>query len=183
MAAALGPSWQSNFSSFDRIPFAAASIGQVHTAVLAAVVSPTGKDERVAVKVQFPNIMNSIESDLGYIKILLTAGKLLPKGLFLDKTIQVCCMHSSEFTFTKILQTMQAELADECDYVREAEFLRRFGSQEYLGNDLCFKVPWMWDGSTKTVLVMKRVDGVSVGEANALRISERDRVDVCRSSF
>ena len=89
MTAALGPSWSQNFASFDRIPFAAASIGQVHQAVLAESVSPTGKEERVAVKVQFPNIANSIESDLGYIKLLLTAGKLLPKGLFLDKTISV----------------------------------------------------------------------------------------------
>ena len=90
MTTALGSSWANNFVSFDRIPFAAASIGQVHTAVLAAAVLPTGKDERVAVKIQFPNIVNSIESDLGYIKILLTAGRLLPKGMFLDKTIQVC---------------------------------------------------------------------------------------------
>lgn len=90
MTSALGPSWSENFVSFDRIPFAAASIGQVHTAILASSVSPTGKEERVAVKIQFPNIVNSIESDLGYIKILLTAGKLLPKGMFLDKTIQVC---------------------------------------------------------------------------------------------
>lgn len=89
MTQSLGPSWSDNFVSFDRIPFAAASIGQVHTAVLAASVSPTEKEERVAVKIQFPNIANSIESDLGYIKMLLTAGRLLPKGLFLDKTIQV----------------------------------------------------------------------------------------------
>ncbi len=89
MTASFGTSWTSIFSSFDRIPFAAASIGQVHGAVLAASVSPTGKDEQVAVKVQFPNIANSIESDLGYLNILLTAGKLLPKGLFLDSTIKV----------------------------------------------------------------------------------------------
>ena len=75
--------------SFDRIPFASASIGQVHAAVLAPGASPTGREERVAVKVQFPNIVNSIASDLGYVKLLLTAGKILPKGLFLDKTIQV----------------------------------------------------------------------------------------------
>lgn len=43
----------------------------------------------VAVKVQFPNIANSIRSDLGYVKMLLTAGRLLPKGLFLDRTIEV----------------------------------------------------------------------------------------------
>jgi aarF domain-containing kinase len=84
-----GSSWSELFASFDRIPFAAASIGQVHTAVLAPGVSPTGREEPVAVKIQFPNIVNSIASDLGYVKLLLTAGKLLPKGLFLDKTIQV----------------------------------------------------------------------------------------------
>lgn len=89
MTASFGSDWLSNFRYFDRIPFAAASIGQVHNAVLAASVSPTKRDERVAVKVQFPGIAPSIESDLGYIKLLLTAGKLLPKGLFLDKTIQV----------------------------------------------------------------------------------------------
>ncbi|PPR00810.1 hypothetical protein CVT26_012451 [Gymnopilus dilepis] len=162
MTAALGPSWSQNFASFDRIPFAAASIGQVHQAVLAESVSPTGKEERVAVKVQFPNIGNSIESDLGYIKLLLTAGKLLPKGLFLDKTISV----------------MKKELADECDYVREASFLKRFGSREYLGDDPRFKVPWVWEGSTSTVLVMERVDGVSVGEANAANLSQEDRNDI-----
>ena len=78
-----------NFDTFERLPFAAASIGQVHSAVLAAHASPTGAPARVAVKVQFPNIVNSIASDLGYVKMLLTAGALLPRGLFLDRTIAV----------------------------------------------------------------------------------------------
>ena len=89
MTTALGPFWANNFTSFDRIPFAAASIGQVHKAILSSSASPTGREEPVAVKIQFPNIANSIESDLGYITLLLTAGKFLPKGLFLGKTIQV----------------------------------------------------------------------------------------------
>jgi aarF domain-containing kinase len=92
MATALGSSWADNFSSFDRVPFAAASIGQVHKAILSSSVSPSGREEPVAVKIQFPNISNSIDSDLGYITLLLTAGKFLPKGLFLDKTIQVRVM-------------------------------------------------------------------------------------------
>ncbi|TFK69187.1 ABC1-domain-containing protein [Pluteus cervinus] len=162
MASSLGPDWASNFTSFDRIPFAAASIGQVHRAELAPAVSPTGKAEPVAVKIQFPNIAHSIESDLGYIKLLLTAGRLLPKGLFLDKTIQV----------------MGEELADECNYIREAEFLRRFGSPEFLGNDPRFKVPWVWEGSTKSILVMERVNGVSVGEADQHSLSVTDRNDI-----
>ena len=89
MSDSLGSSWSSNFSSFDPIPFAAASLGQVHSAVLSGNASPTGKDEKVAVKIQFPDIAKSIDSDLGYLKLLLTAGKLLPKGLFLDKTLKV----------------------------------------------------------------------------------------------
>lgn len=90
MTSSLGPNWVSNFVSFDRLPFAAASIGQVHSAVLAPDASPTGQPEPVAVKIQFPNIAESIDSDVSYIKLLLTAGKLLPRGLFLDKTIKVC---------------------------------------------------------------------------------------------
>ena len=89
MASSLGPSWRSSFANFNPIPFAAASIGQVHHAVLAPPVSPTGRPERVAVKVQFPNIAESVASDLSYIRILLTAGRLLPRGLFLNKTLAV----------------------------------------------------------------------------------------------
>jgi len=89
MTTALGFSWANTFSSFDRVPFAAASIGQVHKAILSSSVSPSGREEPVAVKIQFPNIANSIDSDLGYITLLLTAGRFLPKGLFLDNTIQV----------------------------------------------------------------------------------------------
>lgn len=92
MRASLGSTWHDSFTQFDRVPFAAASIGQVHSAVLSASASPTGKEEKVAIKIQFPNIVNSIESDLGYVKMLLTAGRLLPKGLFLDRTIEVSAM-------------------------------------------------------------------------------------------
>ena len=162
MKTAFGPAWLDNFESFDRIPFAAASIGQVHNAVLSAGVSPAGKPEPVAVKIQFPNITDSIESDLGYVKMLLTAGSLLPKGLFLDKTIKV----------------MKSELHDECDYKREASFLRKFGSSDFLGRDQRFKVPWVWDGSTKSVLVMERMNGHSVGATAVHELTQRDRDDV-----
>lgn len=185
MQASLGPDWLSNFTSFDRIPFAAASIGQVHKAMLSPSISPTGKEESVAVKVQFPNIKDSITSDLGYIKLLLTASALLPKGLFLDKTIKVRWFLKSCGVYLKddSCQVMGEELADECDYTREASFLRKFGSAERLGNDARFKVPWVWDGSTHDVLVMERVNGFSVGEANASQLNQQDRNDVSKLSF
>ncbi|KAH0833959.1 ABC1 family-domain-containing protein [Lanmaoa asiatica] len=164
LTSALGPSWAENFTSFDRIPFAAASIGQVHSAVLRASASPTGREERVAVKIQFPNIANSIASDVGYVKLLLTAGQLLPKGLFLDRTVQV----------------MKDELADECDYSREAQFLRRYRSSELLGQDSRFKIPWAWEGSTDRVLVMEYVDGVSVGELSVFALPQEERNEIAR---
>lgn len=93
MTSSLGHAWRSSFVDFNPIPFAAASIGQVHNATLTASASPTGQTERVAVKIQFPNIAESVASDLGYIRLLLTAGRLLPRGLFLDKTLTVCYSH------------------------------------------------------------------------------------------
>ncbi|KAL5525376.1 hypothetical protein ACEPAF_9246 [Sanghuangporus sanghuang] len=159
MSGSLGSSWESNFASFDRVPFAAASLGQVHSAVLAAHASPTGKDEKVAIKIQFPDIAKSIESDLGYLKLLLNAGKILPRGLFLDKT----------------LQAMKGELADECDYTREAACARFFGSQTALGKDRRFRIPWVWEGSTERVLVMQQMDGVSVGGNIVDNLSQESR--------
>ncbi|KXN85149.1 hypothetical protein AN958_11639 [Leucoagaricus sp. SymC.cos] len=163
----LGPKWESEFfASFDHIPFAAASIGQVHSATLLPSVTstyPTSSPSDpipVAVKVQFPNIRNSIDSDLSYVRMLLTASKILPRGMFLDRTVEV----------------MKSELADECSYKREASFLRMF--REFLAGDDRFKVPWVWEGGTEGVLVMERVEGVSVGEAERLGLSQRDRNDI-----
>lgn len=59
---------------------------------------------------------------------------------------------------------MSSELTDECSYTREASFLEKFRSNEFLGGDERFKVPWVWDGSTDQVLVMERVGGVGVGD-------------------
>ena len=73
---------------------------------------------------------------------------------------------------------MKDELSDECDYSREASFLKRYGARECLGEDTRFKVPWVWSGSTERVLVMEHVDGVSIGDAviGALPQEERNEV-------
>jgi aarF domain-containing kinase len=73
---------------------------------------------------------------------------------------------------------MKGELTDECDYIREASYITKFGSPSFLGNDSRFKVPWVWEGSTETVLVMEHVDGISVGEAAVWALSQTDRNDV-----
>ena len=76
---------------------------------------------------------------------------------------------------------MKGELAEECDYNREASYLTKFRSPAFLGKDSRFKVPWVWEGSTDTVLVMEHVEGVSVGEAVVGKLSQADRDDVSLS--
>ena len=75
-------------------------------------------------------------------------------------------------------QAMKEELADECDYTREAHFMREFGDTVHFGASAKFKVPWVWDGSTETVLVMEHVDGVSVGGDAVSSFSQAERDEV-----
>ncbi|XP_071656936.1 atypical kinase COQ8B, mitochondrial isoform X2 [Patagioenas fasciata] len=112
----LGPDWRSRMALFEEQPFAAASIGQVHRGVL-------HDGTRVAIKIQYPGVAQSIRSDVENLLSLLRMSTKLPRGLFADKS----------------LEALQQELEQECDYRREAECTRRFG--ELLRDDPFFTVP------------------------------------------
>ena len=151
LAENLGPNWRDLFSTFDEIPMAAASIGQVHGAML----KKTG--EPVAVKVQYPGVADSIDSDLNNLSILLTASRLLPRGLYLDKTIA----------------NARTELAWECDYIREAECGERF--RKLLEDDKVFVVPKIIsEASGKQVLTMERLSGIAVTKIQTFTQAQRD---------
>ncbi|KAH7321442.1 ABC1 family-domain-containing protein [Rhexocercosporidium sp. MPI-PUGE-AT-0058] len=148
----LGADWREIFSSFDEKPLAAASIGQVHSAVLKS------NGARVAVKVQYPGVANSIDSDLSNLALLLTASRLLPKGLFLDKTIA----------------NARTELAWECDYIREAECGRRFESLLADEKDV-FLVPKVYpEASGRQVLTMEFMDGIGVTRVQSFTQEQKD---------
>merc|ERR1719474_1782883 len=78
MVAELGPQWESKYGSFQPKPFAAASIGQVHKATLL-------DGTEVAVKVQYPGVAKSIDSDIRNLLTLMKVLAFLPEGLFVDK--------------------------------------------------------------------------------------------------
>jgi aarF domain-containing kinase len=135
----LGAQWRDLFQDFSEQPIAAASIGQVHRALL--------KDGRpVAVKVQYPGVADSISSDLNNLSLLLTASRLLPKGLYLDKTIA----------------NARTELAWECDYIREAEGAKRF--RDLLADEAhTFTVPAIIEeASGSRVLTMEMMKGTAI---------------------
>ena len=152
----LGPNWHDNFKNFDPLPLAAASIGQVHSAQLS---KPPYL--QVAIKVQYPGVAASIDSDLNNLKTLVTLSNLLPKGLYLDNTIKVA----------------RRELAWETNYVREAECMENFG--KLLKDDKDFIVPKVIkEFSTKMVLTSERMMGEPL--TNAIYYSQelRDKVSV-----
>ncbi|KAI8374519.1 ABC1 family-domain-containing protein [Radiomyces spectabilis] len=142
MAEELGPDWLSKFKEFDPVPIAAASIGQVHAATLASNNQP------VIIKIQYPGVGESIDSDLNNLKAIITFSNLLPRGLYLDNTIRVT----------------KQELAWECDYVREADNAVRFG--ELLKGDTRYKVPAVVkELCTQRVLVCERLRGRVLSKA------------------
>lgn len=147
----LGSEWRNMFISFDELPIAAASIGQVHRATLKS----NGRE--VAIKIQYPGVATSIESDLNNFAILLTASRLLPKGLYLNKTIE----------------NARKELAWECDYTREATCMRRFA--QLVEGDNAFMVPNVInEASSRRVITSEMVYGTPVAKEQSLSQTEKD---------
>lgn len=140
----LGDGWRERyFASFDDVPIAAASIGQVHRAV-----TKKGLDEAV-VKVQYPGVANSIDSDLDTILMLLKASHMLPAGMFLDQSVA----------------DARIELKWECDYIREANNVERF--RDLLKDDPAFSVPKVYhEISDEHVLTMEMMKGIEVAKGD-----------------
>ncbi|SPO32416.1 related to ABC1 - ubiquinol--cytochrome-c reductase complex assembly protein [Ustilago trichophora] len=156
-----GADWRErHFKEFQDIPFASASIGQVHSAVLRDdFPDPELAGQKVAVKVQFPGVLESIDSDLSYLRWLVSASALLPKGLFLENTLRV----------------LGRELKDECDYQREAEMGRRFGA--ILRDSSEFQVPRVVDSlCTGKVLTTEMMRGRPLSQASRYPQDTRNRI-------
>lgn len=152
LATNLGSEWRDLFEDFEEKPIAAASIGQVHRATLKK------NGAKVAVKIQFPGVAESINSDLDNLGILLAATKLLPKGLYLDKTID----------------NARTELGWECDYEREAKCAQRYRSLLATEDDV-FSVPQIYsEACGKQVLTMEFMDGVGVTRVKSFTQEQRD---------
>ncbi|MFN3352826.1 MAG: ABC1 kinase family protein [Brevundimonas sp.] len=111
-----GRGWEANFARFDRTPMAAASIGQVHRAV-------TTDGRELAIKVQYPGVARSIDSDLDNVSGLLKLSGALPKSL----------------EIAPLLAEAKRQLHEEADYVREAAQMVRFAA--LVADDARFVTP------------------------------------------
>lgn len=129
------------------------SIGQVHYGILKK------NQQRVAVKIQYPGVGKSIESDINNLITLLNFWNIIPRGFYIESVIKVA----------------KRELNWEIDYVREAEWSRRF--QKWLAEYPIFRIPDVIDSvSAKTVLTTSFFDGVTLDNAVNEDQETRDRI-------
>ncbi|BBW91039.1 ubiquinol-cytochrome c reductase [Pseudoalteromonas sp. PS1M3] len=147
-----GDDWLSRFSHIELRPFAAASIGQVHLAY-------QENGDKLAVKVQYPGIAKSVESDVDNVITLLTLSRLLPKDLDIKP----------------LVNEAKAQLLAEADYLREADYLIRY--KNALNGNAHFKVPDVYTShSTQQVLTMEYVNAEPIESITEQPQSQRSFV-------
>jgi len=153
----LGLTIEQAFLEFDEQPTAAASIGQVHHALL-----PNG--ERVAVKVQRPNAPRQIESDIA---LLFQAARLA------KERVRALDFIDAEQVVDEFARSIRSEL----DYRAEARnaeiFRRNFSGQPDV------KIPRVyWTYTRRRVLVLELLEGVQLADLNVAALSQAERRDL-----
>ncbi|WP_183255927.1 ABC1 kinase family protein [Anoxybacteroides tepidamans] len=144
----LGEKLDHIFHSFEEAPLAAASIGQVHRAVLHS-------GEKVAVKIQRPHIASIMETDL---EILQDLTVLAERRL----------AWAAQYQMRDILDELSKSLRLELDYTVEARNAEKF-SKQFQSDPTIYVPKVFWDYSTKKVLTMEYVEGIKLGELERLK--------------
>lgn len=145
----LGANWGEHFSYFSFEPIAAASIGQVHKATLKS-------GEKVVIKVQYPGVAQTIESDIDNLASMLKISRLVPEG----------------FDLNSLLQQAKMQLKLEADYTVELDHIKRYSI--LLNNDERFVIPKVYEQfSTKQILCMEYIEATPIAnlahEADSFR--------------
>lgn len=149
----LGVRLSKAFAFFDSEPLAAASLGQVHRAILR-----DGRD--VVVKVQRPNIREQIAEDFAVVEEMVE---------FLKSHTRL----ARRYQFDKVLEEFQRTLLHELDYQREAANLRQIA--ENLREFPRLRVPLpIADYTTRSVLTMQYMSGQKITSLTPLARTELD---------
>lgn len=146
-----GRGWEARFRSFSLEPLASASIGQVHEAVAV-------DGRRLALKIQYPGIARSIESDVDNVASLLRIARLLPIDLDLSG----------------IIAEAKRQLRQEADYLQEAAAARRY--RTLVADDDALRVPGVHDDlTTRRILAMDFAEGEPIESLAAAGVSQERR--------
>lgn len=149
-----GDDWLKHFKYFDVRPFAAASIGQVHKATLKS-------GEVVAIKVQFPGVKQSIDSDLATLKFIMKTSGMLPENFPLEHYLSQC----------------GDLLKRETNYELEAENINLFSG--FLNGSKVIHVPKVYNKlSTDQTLTMSFLEGQELSNIMEFDQSARDEISL-----
>jgi len=156
----LGRPIEEVFSLVERKCTAAASLGQVHKAVLAS----TG--ETVAVKIQRPNNDQLVRMDLSTLKFVIwIITRFVDVNGFID--------------LMGVYHEFKRTIYEEIDYVREAANARRF--KEMFKDDPMIYIPRVYDQYlSRRVLVLEWIDGIKINDYAALNAAGIDRLEVAK---
>ncbi len=145
--AELGASISTLFAQFDRIPIAAASLGQVHRAKLR-----TGAE--VVIKVQRPGLRQLFELDFHVIeKLLWWIDRLLPQ----KRSIELRAIYQEFFTL----------LFQEIDYNNEGQNADRF-RRNFQDSERVIAPDIYWKYTTDKVLTMSYLPGIKIDDKATL---------------
>jgi predicted unusual protein kinase regulating ubiquinone biosynthesis (AarF/ABC1/UbiB family) len=146
-----GKGWEGRFASFDYEPAAAASIGQVHRAV-------TRDGRELALKIQYPGVAKSIDSDVDNMAMFLRMARILP----------------IEMDISGIIAEVKRQLREEADYRTEAGHLTKY--RRLMRGETDFVVPQVHDDlTTKRILAMDFVDGVPLESLGRPGVPQKER--------
>ncbi len=151
---------QEIFSSFDEDPLGSASIAQVHAAVLRSE-DGRGMGKAAAVKVQRPGIYDTMSQDIALLKRAAKIVKPLPIGKVID--------------FETVLDEIWAVAREEMDFCTEAKNAERFAEN---CREIAFATCPHIEHASAHVLVMERVEGIPIGDTDALDAAGYDRNDI-----
>ncbi len=135
----LGRPLKEVYATFDEVPVASASVGQVHFATLLS-------GEKVAVKVQHPGIEERVRVDFEIMEPMVR----FVENLFAASRVWQPREHLLE---------VQAMLFRELDYRNEAKNVQRVSSA--FQDDPTVKIPTVhWHASSRRVLTLERIEGI-----------------------
>lgn len=153
LGAELGSGFEKRFRSFDSAAFAAASLGQVHRAVLK-------NGDPVAVKVQYPGVAKTVGQDLRNVRALLRVLATLARDVM-----------RQDVDPEEVATELEARLQEELDYRHEAANLARF--RTLLADDPEVEIPTVHPGlSTEHVLTMGYLEGYPIQDIMAPGVDE-----------
>jgi len=152
MMAELGTGWQEKFGEFEHQPAAAASLGQVHRA-------RSTNGERLAVKLQYPDMQSAVEADLKQLDWLFAIHRRM------DPVIDT----------TEIAKEIGARVREELDYLREAKHVALY--QQMLDGIDLVRVPSVWPKlSTGRLLTLDWLDGTKLLSHKTAGLKARNRI-------